>query len=123
MAPGRELCVDDAEVVPRRPAFLRDCVDVAAAVGSAPVVAGPIYASVGPPLATSRRTSGQAVLRRAARGCGPLRSTRAERGVKLAIEPLIRYETSLINTVEQALEVVDGRRPPGAAACCSTPTT
>jgi D-psicose/D-tagatose/L-ribulose 3-epimerase len=29
------------------------------------------------------------------------------RGVTLGIEPLNRYETSLINTVEQALEVVD----------------
>jgi D-psicose/D-tagatose/L-ribulose 3-epimerase len=32
----------------------------------------------------------------------------AERGVRVAVEPLVRYETSLINTVEQALEAIDG---------------
>ena len=28
--------------------------------------------------------------------------------MRVAIEPLVRYETSVINTVEQALEVLDG---------------
>ena len=28
--------------------------------------------------------------------------------MRVAIEPLVRYETSLINTVEQALEAIDG---------------
>jgi D-psicose/D-tagatose/L-ribulose 3-epimerase len=31
----------------------------------------------------------------------------AERGVKLAIEPLNRYETSLVNTVEQGLALLE----------------
>ncbi|MFC6235818.1 sugar phosphate isomerase/epimerase family protein, partial [Leucobacter soli] len=36
----------------------------------------------------------------------PVADYAAERGVTLAIEPLNRYETSLINTVEQALDAL-----------------
>jgi D-psicose/D-tagatose/L-ribulose 3-epimerase len=41
-------------------------------------------------------------------GLAPVCSYAAERGVRVAIEPLVRYETSVINTVEQALEAIDG---------------
>ena len=37
----------------------------------------------------------------------PVAEYAGEVGVKIGIEPLIRYETSLINTVEQALEAID----------------
>jgi len=40
-------------------------------------------------------------------GLRPVCEYGAERGVKIAVEPLIRYETSVINTVEQALEVIE----------------
>ena len=38
----------------------------------------------------------------------PVADYAGEVGVKIGIEPLVRYETSLINTVEQALEAIDG---------------
>src|SRR5699024_11762515 len=37
----------------------------------------------------------------------PVAGYAAERGVTLAVEPLNRYETSIINTVDQALEALD----------------
>ena len=46
MAPGRELCAADASVVSDTQAFLRECLDVAAAVGAG-AIAGPIYTSTG----------------------------------------------------------------------------
>ena len=68
-----------------------------------------------------RRTSGGRSTPRCARGSRRSCDHAARCGVQVAVEPLVRYETSLINTVEQALEAIDGL--PGPAACSSTPTT
>ncbi len=120
MGPGRELCATDAATVASTQAFLKACIDKAAVVGAG-AIAGPIYASVG---RTWRMTAGErkavyAELREALR---PVAEYGAERAVKLAIEPLIRYETSVINTTEQALEAIDGL-PPEGCGLLSTPTT
>jgi D-psicose/D-tagatose/L-ribulose 3-epimerase len=105
MPPGRDLAIDDAEVAAATIEYLRHCVEVAGRIGSN-VVAGPMYAAVGRlwRLSVSER---QAVLARVAKGLRPVADLAAERGVKLAIEPLNRYETSLINTVQQGLELLD----------------
>jgi D-psicose/D-tagatose/L-ribulose 3-epimerase len=118
MGPGRELCATDAATVASTQAFLRACIDKAAVVGAG-AIAGPIYASVG---RTWRMTAGErkavyAELREALR---PVAEYGAERAVKLAIEPLIRYETSVINTTEQALEVIDGLPPEGCGLLVDT---
>ena len=42
-----------------------------------------------------------------------------DRGIKLAIEPLNRFETDLINTVDQGLRLVDDIGRP-MSGCCST---
>ena len=106
MAPGRELCAADREAVEATQAFLRSSIDVAVTIGSA-VIAGPIYASVGRTwrMSAPERADLYTSLREALR---PVCEYGAERGVRVAIEPLVRYETSVINTVDQALEVIDG---------------
>jgi D-psicose/D-tagatose/L-ribulose 3-epimerase len=105
MPPGRDLATGDDEVTGATTDYLRHCVEVAAKLGSR-VVAGPMYAAVGRVwrLDAGERT---AVLERVAEGLRPAADLAAERGVKLAIEPLNRYETSLVNTVEQGLELLD----------------
>jgi D-psicose/D-tagatose/L-ribulose 3-epimerase len=55
-----------------------------------------------------------AVLRSLADALAPLCDYAGERGVRLAVEPLNRYETSVLNTVAQTLEAID---PLPAAAC------
>lgn len=45
---------------------------------------------------------------------GPVVDHAAAAGVRVAVEPLNRYETSLLNTVEQTLEALEGLPP---AAC------
>ena len=106
MPAGRELVAADAAVVADTQAYLRGCVDAAATVGSG-VVAGPMYASVG-------RTWRCSPAERAALGVelraalAPVAEHAAARGVRLAVEPLNRYETSVVNTVEQGLEMIDG---------------
>jgi D-psicose/D-tagatose/L-ribulose 3-epimerase len=106
MAPGRELCGADRETVATTQAFLRECLDVAATVGAG-VIAGPLYTSTGRTWRIEpderRRLYGE--LRES---LAPVCDHGGSLGVKIAIEPLVRYETSLINTVEQALEAIDG---------------
>jgi D-psicose/D-tagatose/L-ribulose 3-epimerase len=106
MGPGRELCGADEQTVATTQAFLRGCLDVAATVGAG-VIAGPIYTSVG----RTWRVSGEsrrALYAELRENLAPVCDYGAARGVKVAVEPLVRYETSLINTVEQALEAIDG---------------
>ncbi len=99
MAPGRDLSTSDHAVVEETQEYLRKCVDAAAAVGS-PVAAGPMYAPTGatPLLGSDERTER---LDRVARALQPVLDDAGERGVSLAIEPLNRYETSLINTANR----------------------
>ena len=47
-------------------------------------------------------------------------STRQARGVTLAIEPLNRYETSLVNTVEQAFDALEPLLGPGLGLALDT---
>ena len=118
MPAGRDLAVADRGVVAATIEYLRHCVEVATQVGSG-VVAGPMYATVGRVwrLAHEERRE---TLRRVAEGLGPVAELAAERGVKLAIEPLNRYETSLINTVDQGLELLDAADHPACGLLLDT---
>lgn len=103
MGEGRDLL--DGTLCEATQRYLRHCVDVAVAVGS-PTVAGPFTARTGRVwrMDASERADAIGVLREALR---PVADYAAERGVTLAVEPLNRYETSLINTVTQALDALD----------------
>jgi D-psicose/D-tagatose/L-ribulose 3-epimerase len=105
MPPGRELVAADRATVGATQRYVRCCVDAAAALGSG-VVAGPLYASVGRKWRVE--AGGRAKLvRELADALSPLAEYAGELGVRLALEPLNRFETSLFNTVEQTLEVVE----------------
>jgi D-psicose/D-tagatose/L-ribulose 3-epimerase len=112
MGPGRDLARPDADVEATR-AYLRAVVDAAADVGAS-VVGGPMYATTGDTwrLGPDER---ERTLARVAEGLRPVVAHAADRGITLALEPLNRYETSLINTVDQALDLVDriGHGPVG----------
>ncbi|MEV4131752.1 sugar phosphate isomerase/epimerase family protein [Dactylosporangium sp. NPDC049742] len=104
--PGRDLvCTDDATVASTR-AYLRACVDAAAAVG-APCVGGPVYAAVG---RTWRMTppERQACYRDFREGLAPVADHAGELGVTIGVEALNRYETSVVNTMEQTVELIEG---------------
>jgi D-psicose/D-tagatose/L-ribulose 3-epimerase len=118
MGPGRELCGADEQTVATTQAFLRECLDVAATVGAG-VIAGPIYTSVGRTWRVSPEAR-RALYAELRSNLAPVCDYGAERGVKVAVEPLVRYETSLINTVEQALEAIDGLPPEGCGLLFDT---
>lgn len=105
MAPGRDLIAADADTVAATQDYLAECIRIAARLGS-PCVAGPFTASTGRVwrMDVGERSARVAELRE---NLAPLVDHAGEAGVALAIEPLNRYETSLINTVEQGLDALD----------------
>jgi D-psicose/D-tagatose/L-ribulose 3-epimerase len=105
MAPGRDLVETDPDTVAATQDYLRACVDLAAGIGAS-TVCGPFYAATGRVwrMDADRRGSAYVQLREHLR---PVVEHAAERGVRLGIEPLNRYETSLVNTVDQALAALE----------------
>ncbi|NKX51581.1 sugar phosphate isomerase/epimerase [Arthrobacter deserti] len=104
MAPGRELVRADARTVAATQDYVRACVALAHEVG-APTVCGPFYSHTGRLWRMSAAERSEAY-RQLRAGLAPLAAEAAEAGVVIGVEPLNRYETSLINTVEQALEAL-----------------
>jgi D-psicose/D-tagatose/L-ribulose 3-epimerase len=106
MAPGRELVAADPTTIATTRDYMRRVVDVAATVSS-PVVAGPAYASVGRTwrIGDAERRDCYEQLRDS---IAPVVEHARGAGITIAVEPLNRYETSVINTVDQALEALTG---------------
>ncbi len=103
--PDRDMSSEDDSVRANAANYLRTCIDIAHELGS-PTVAGPMYAGVGNTKmrdASDRRAQWD----RAVSTLGPIADYAAERCVKLAIEPLNRFETDLVNTVDQGLRLLD----------------
>lgn len=118
MPPDRDLLVDDAAVVAATEAYLRGCIDAAATIGSS-VVGGPIYSAVGRTwqMDASER---QRTIIRLGDALRPVADYAGERGVRLALEPLNRFETSFLNTTEQALDVIDQLDSPACGLLLDT---
>ncbi len=118
MTPDRDLTTSDRARTATTQDYLRQCIDIAAAVGS-PVVGGPIYAPVARvwQLAPDERAQTIARLVEALR---PVADHAERHDVRLALEPLNRYETSLINTLEQAMDVVSGVGSPALGVLLDT---
>lgn len=101
---GRDLSSFDAEVRRSTLDYLTDCLQTGQRLG-ATVLAGPLYAGGGkrhalPPDERRREwelaVTGLRELARRADACG----------MTLALEPLCRYRTSVVNTVDQALQMI-----------------
>jgi len=104
-SPDRDVSSEDGAVRRTGHEYLERCVEFAAEVGS-PHVAGPMYAGTG---VTRMLSPGERLAQRhrAADGLREVAELAASADVRLAIEPLNRYETDLINTVEQGLALCD----------------
>lgn len=105
MAPGRDLVAGTEASVQKTQDYLGACITMASRIGS-PTVCGPFYAQTGRvwQMTRGQRLEAYAELRR---NLEPVAAQARDAGVVLGIEPLNRYETSLINTVEQALEALE----------------
>ncbi|MGO0578055.1 sugar phosphate isomerase/epimerase family protein [Ornithinimicrobium panacihumi] len=118
MAPGRDLVQAAPGAVAQTQDYLRACIDLAHGIGAA-AVCGPFYAATGRVwrLSPAERTSAYEEWRE---NLEPVVSYAASAGVVVGIEPLNRYETSLVNTVEQALTGLDGLLGPSCGLALDT---
>ncbi|WBB80986.1 sugar phosphate isomerase/epimerase [Micromonospora sp. WMMD882] len=104
--PGRDLVATTPDAVETTAAYLRGCVDAAAVVGAG-CVGGPVYAAVGRTWRMSPAAR-EACYRQFRRALAPVAEYAGERGVSIGVEALNRYETSVVNTMEQTIELIDG---------------
>lgn len=104
MGPGRDLTSDDEGVVASTQDYLRACIDHAAGIG-ATVVAGPMYSPTGTTGAIEFFER-ERILATLVTSLVPVIAHAEVQGVRLAIEPLNRFETSLFNTVEQTMRLI-----------------
>jgi D-psicose/D-tagatose/L-ribulose 3-epimerase len=82
--------------------YLTDAVDATAALGAG-ILSGALYTPMGERTEPGRRTD---ELRHVAADLKEVAQYAAGLGVRLGLEPLNRYETSLVNTCEQMLELI-----------------
>jgi len=118
MAPGRDLTSDDPATIATTQQYLRGCISAAAGIG-ARVVAGPMYAPTGMTGSLSVRERARQI-ERIATSLHPIADEAQDAGVRLAIEPLNRFETSLLNIVAQTMELVERMDHPAVGLLLDT---
>lgn len=110
--PGRDLTNGDASVRAATLDYIRTCLDFAVATGS-PVLCGPLYAEVGKRRLLpdeGRRAEWQLAVDGVRRAC----EWAGERGLRIAIEPLNRFETDLVHTAADAVRMARETDHPAA---------
>lgn len=103
--------------------YLKTCIDAARAFG-ARIVGGPLY---GEPLVFAGRPptpwTDEEIADRARRtidGLAEMAPLAASAGIVLGLEPLNRFETDIVSTTAQAIEVVDAVGSPGLGVMLDT---
>jgi len=85
--------------------FIRTCIDTCAEL-ECDLLSGPLYSRVGRTDPTTH-TERQEQLKIVASQLHELCEYAAGKGIQLALEPLIRFETDLINTCSEALDLIE----------------
>ena len=107
--PQRDLSSPDPQAHAAGIAYLKQCVNIASALG-ATLVGGPLYGAplvfAGRPPAAVDDATRHAWVNRVVAGLQDAGAHAARAGVTLAIEPLNRFETDFCNTARQAVDLV-----------------
>jgi D-psicose/D-tagatose/L-ribulose 3-epimerase len=103
--PGRNISSLEAGERQNARNYIRWMIEAAAEVGS-PVICGPMYSAVGKPRLEDENDR-QREYNLAVEGLAVLCEYAADYGVRLAFEPLNRFETDMINIVDQGLELIE----------------
>ena len=116
--PGRDLTNADARVRQATQDYIMACLDFAVDAG-APMFCGPLYAEVG-----KRRQLPEAARRAewqlAVAGIRQACEAAAARGLRIAIEPLNRFETDLVHTAADAVRMARDVDHPAAGVMIDT---
>lgn len=116
--PGRDLTNDELAIRNATRAYISDCLDIAAALGAG-FVAGPMYSQVG----KARQLPEDKRKREWDLAVSELRKVSAdaaERGLQIALEPINRFETDLVNTTADSLRMIRDIDHPAAKVMIDT---
>lgn len=120
---ARDLASDNPQAHEAGVAYLEYCVDTAVALGAS-IVGGPLY---GAPLVFAGRAPTPAVeserlprVDRVVAGLQRAGRRAAEQGVRLAVEPLNRFETDFVSTTVQGLDLVERVASPAVGLLLDT---
>jgi D-psicose/D-tagatose/L-ribulose 3-epimerase len=102
--PDRDLANADPKPVKASKEYIRWLIDAAADLGS-PTVCGPMYSGVGK-AHLDDELARRAEWQRSVEGIREMALVAADKGVRLALEPLNRFETDMINIVDQGLDFI-----------------
>lgn len=103
--PNRDISSEDVAVRQEGIDYIKKCVDIAADLGS-PLVSGPMYTATGKTRLLSTEEKEQQ-WKWAIENLKEAADYAEEKGIKLAIEPLNRFETDFVNTVQQGMEFLN----------------
>jgi D-psicose/D-tagatose/L-ribulose 3-epimerase len=103
--PNRNICSTDPEIRKSAREYLLGLVDAADQLGSR-TVCGPMYSSVGKDHLDDP-IERQEEWQRALSGIKAIAVAAQQKGINLALEPLNRFETDMINVVSQGLKFID----------------
>lgn len=106
--PDRDLASYDPLIQENARNYILWLIEAAATLGSE-TVCGPMYSSVGK-AHLEDPDERQKEWQRAVAGIRELAGVARDRGVKLALEPLNRFETDMINVVDQGLRFIEESR-------------
>lgn len=118
MSEGRSLVSDSQQVLGATSLYLRGCIEFAERIGAS-VVGGALYAPVGRGW-HMKADERERCYERLAENLRGVADYAGERGVRLALEALNRFETSVVNTVAQAMEVVERVDSPALGVMADT---
>jgi len=102
--PDRNICSDDSKIRENAKSYIRWLIDGAAELGSE-TICGPMYSSVGKDH-KEKPEDRIAEWKLAVAGIQEMAEYADQKGVKLALEPLNRFETDMINVVSQGMQFI-----------------
>lgn len=100
--PRRDIISEDKEIQKEGIAYIKQCVDIAHQLECS-LVSGPMYSATGK-ISMQGEGKREILLELAAKNLQECAEYAEHNGVRLAIEPLNRFETDFMNTVDQAME-------------------
>lgn len=113
--PTRDLTSDDAKLRETGIAYIETCLDIAKELGAS-FFAGPMYSAVGKARMVSPEQK-RKEWERATEGLRTVCEMASARGLDIALEPLNRFESDLINNVDDVLRLIKDIDHPSAKVC------